>query len=74
MPAASPTSGGGITVYLADGIGVDLDASSSGGRVDSDFAVDAETKTKSTLVGRINGGGPQLHLRNSGGGVQIERR
>lgn len=68
------TSGGGVTVYLADGIGVELDAQSSGGRVSSDFEVSGGHSTKTSLSGAIHGGGPELYLRSSGGGVKIERR
>ncbi len=66
------TSGGSVTVYLSDGIGVDLDA--RGGRVASDFPVSGGSKTKTSLTGTIGGGGPELYLRSSGGGVQVERR
>ncbi len=68
------TSGGGVTVYLADGIGVDLDALSSGGRASSDFEVSGGKRSKTRLTGSINGGGPELYLRSSGGGVRVQRR
>jgi DUF4097 and DUF4098 domain-containing protein YvlB len=68
------TSGGGVTVYLADGIGVELDAQSSGGQVRSDFEVSGGRETKTSLSGAIHGGGPELYLRSSGGGVKIERK
>lgn len=68
------TSGGRVTVYLADGITVDLDAASSGGRVSSDFEVAARRRSKEALAGKIGGGGPELYLRSSGGGVQVRRR
>lgn len=67
------TSGGRVQVYLADGIAVDLDAQASGGKVRSDFEVRGGHAGKSTLRGEIQGGGPQLYLRSSGGGVSIER-
>lgn len=67
------TSGGGVTVYLADGLSVDLDAHSSGGRVSSEFEVDASRRTKDSLVGTLGGGGPELYLRSSGGGVDVRR-
>ena len=68
------TSGGDVIVYLADGIGVDLDAEASGGRVESDFEVTGGRRSKNELSGAIHGGGPELYLRSSGGGVRIERR
>ena len=59
---------------MADGIGVELDAKSSGGRVHSDFDVSGGRTTKTAMSGAVNGGGPELYLRSSGGGVKIERR
>ena len=68
------TSGGGVTAYLADGISVDIDARASGGKVQSDFEVDSASLSKSRLTGELNGGGPRLEMRTSGGGVKIARR
>lgn len=65
------TSGGSITVYLAPDIAVDLSARTSGGRVRSDFDVNGTTKKKS-IRGTINGGGPELVLKTSGGSVRIK--
>lgn len=76
QPAADcglSTSGGGVDVRLAPGLAVDVDAAASGGRVRSDFALGDEVKTRSTLQGTLNGGGPQLRLRSSGGSVSISR-
>jgi len=64
------TSGGSITAYLIESIAVDLRASTSGGRVRSDFTVDGRVK-KNKIEGVINGGGPRLTLRTSGGSVSI---
>lgn len=69
------TSGGSVTVYLAEGIGVDLDAQAGSGRVSSDFPLGGEVKTRNSLSGKIHGGGPELYLRSSGGGdVRVLRR
>jgi hypothetical protein len=69
------SSGGGITVVLADGIGLNLDARGSG-RVTSEFAVadGSDDRDDDELVGAINGGGPTLKLRTSGGGIRVLRR
>ena len=70
------TSGGGITVVLDEGIGVDVDARSTS-RVTSEFAVAAGGDSRDEddeLYGPINGGGPALVLRSSGGGIRILRR
>jgi len=66
------TSGGRVTLSLAPGIGLDLDASSSGGGVDVDVPVEVIGRTSRTrLAGTVNGGGPQMRLRSSGGGVSV---
>ena len=68
------TSGGRVTVVLADGLSLDIDARASGGSVSSDVSVDVTEKSKSRLVGQLGGGGPALHLRASGGSVRIKSR
>jgi len=65
------TSGGSITAYLAKDVAVDISAKTSGGRVSSEFAVNGTTKKRS-IVGTINGGGPDLILKTSGGSVRIK--
>jgi len=68
------TSGGSIHVYLAEDIGMHLDAKTSGGRVRTDFPVTISGDiSKHFLNADINGGGPELLLRTSGGGIYIER-
>lgn len=66
------TSGGSVTAYLKSDIAVDLSASTSGGRVSSDFNVDGSVR-KTSIDGEINGGGPKLVLRTSGGSVRVEK-
>ena len=66
------TSGGMVVVTLASGIAVDVDASTSGG-VSSDLPVDGQV-TKSSIRGTINGGGPELRLRASGGSIRIREQ
>lgn len=67
------TSGGSIKVYLAEDIAVDLSARTSGGRVKSDFDVNGET-SKRSIRGKINGGGPKLTLKTSGGSVKVMKQ
>jgi DUF4097 and DUF4098 domain-containing protein YvlB len=67
------TSGGSVTVYLADGISVDIEAKTSGGRIHNDFDLDNEHKSRRSLSGSLNGGGPQLYLSSSGS-VSILRK
>jgi hypothetical protein len=65
------TSGGSITAYLMEDIQIELNASTSGGRVKSDFEVNGRVK-KQSIKGDINGGGPKLTLKTSGGSVRIK--
>jgi len=67
------TSGGGVTVTLASGIGVELDARASGGGVHSTVPITiVGSQDDDELKGAINGGGPKLVLRSSGGGIRVK--
>jgi len=66
------TSGGGVTVTIAGGIGVELDARASGGGVHADIPVTVQgTQDDDSIQGRIGAGGPKLVLRSSGGGIRV---
>jgi DUF4097 and DUF4098 domain-containing protein YvlB len=66
------TSGGTVTLRLDETVRADLDAQASGGSVKSDIAVSVRGEVKrDRLQGTMNGGGPLLTLRSSGGGVRI---
>lgn len=66
------TSGGGVEVRLAPGLGFELDAETSGGRVRATYPGAPAEGGKSRLVGRVNSGGPRLVLRTSGGSISLE--
>lgn len=66
------TSGGSVSAQLLGSIAVDLTASTSGGRVHSEFEVNGTVK-KTKIEGEINGGGPKLILKTSGGSVKIKK-
>jgi DUF4097 and DUF4098 domain-containing protein YvlB len=70
------TSGGSVTVYLAEDISVDLDAKTSGGSVRTDFKVLTEggSHSRNKIAGALNGGGPELYLRTSGGSIRVLRQ
>ncbi|UCH61885.1 MAG: DUF4097 family beta strand repeat protein [Fidelibacterota bacterium] len=66
------TSGGGVTVHLAEGIKVDVDAKTSGGNVRCEMPIMVQGLLgKNEVKGKVNGGGPELYLRSSGGPVRI---
>ena len=68
------TSGGGVTVTIAPAVAVDLDARASGGGVTADVPVTVQgTMEEDQIVGKINGGGPRLVVRTSGGGIHLKR-
>jgi DUF4097 and DUF4098 domain-containing protein YvlB len=68
------TSGGGISLRMPSSINASLDASTSGGRVKSNLAMTTSESSDSSLRGTINGGGPEIKARSSGGGIQIMRK
>lgn len=68
------TSGGEVDVRVVKGTGFQLDASTSGGDVKADgltITIEKGGSGKSRLSGAVNGGGPRLKLRSSGGDVII---
>ena len=70
------TSGGGITIALIPDIAVDVEAKTSGGHVSTDFVVESVIQgkvPKNRLEGSINGGGPLLKLRTSGGNIRLQK-
>jgi hypothetical protein len=69
------TSGGAITVHLADDMGLDVDAKASGGRIHTDFPVSIRGEiSRNSLRAKMNGGGPELYLRTSGGSIYLKKR
>ena len=71
------TSGGDVEVEVVKGAGFDLDARTSGGDVKASgltITIEKGGTGKSRLVGSVNGGGPRLKLRSSGGDVTVRTR
>jgi hypothetical protein len=71
------TSGGRVKVVVDKAAAFNLDASTSGGDVDVDgltITVERGGAGKSRLAGKVNGGGPLLKLRSSGGDVVVQTR
>jgi hypothetical protein len=66
------SSGGGVRVEVDPEARLSIDASSSGGSVTSDLPVTVRGSVRrNQLRGELNGGGPALVLRSSGGGIRI---
>jgi len=71
------TSGGNITIGLGETVAVDVDLSTGGGRTSTEIPVatmvEGEPK-RGKLEGKINGGGPLIKGRTSGGNIQIQKK
>ncbi len=66
------TSGGGITVHVDPKSDFNLDAGTSGGGVNCRVPVTVTGEIKrNQIVGKVNGGGHELRLRTSGGGIRV---
>jgi hypothetical protein len=68
------TSGGRVKVTLEKSAAFRLDASTSGGDVEADgltITIERGGRGRSRLAGTVNGGGPLLKLRSSGGDVIV---
>jgi len=66
---------GNVTVYLDDQVSVYVDAQASVGSANCDFPLKVEGRWMSkSFGGRINGGGPELHLRSGVGNVSLKKQ
>jgi hypothetical protein len=68
------TSGGSVSVTVDKAAAFQLDASTSGGGVDAaglTLTLEKSSRDRSRLAGAVNGGGPLLKLRSSGGGISV---
>ncbi len=68
------TSGGNVRVQVPKTASFKLDAHTSGGKVDAvglTLTLESSSTSKSRLVGTVNGGGPVLKLRTSGGDIRV---
>ncbi len=68
------TSGGGIEVAFPARVGATLDALTYGGRVEVDAPVEPTAAEGGRLLAQLNGGGPRLLLRASGGSIRVRRQ
>lgn len=68
------TSGGSVKVTVDKTAAFQLDASTSGGSVDAGgltITLEKSDRHRSRLAGSVNGGGPLLKLRSSGGNIDV---
>ena len=68
------TSGGEVRALVGKDAAFHLDAATSGGDVEAagfTITIDSGGMGKSNLSGDVNGGGPRLRLRSSGGNIKL---
>jgi hypothetical protein len=68
------TSGGQVVVNVDKNAAFDLKAHTSGGDVDAagiTISIEKGGLRRSSLAGKVNGGGPELYLGSSGGDIRI---
>ncbi len=67
------TSGGSVHVKLRKNLNLNLRADCSGGSIHTDIPVTVQGEiSRHKLQAKLNGGGPDLYLHTSGGGISIE--
>jgi DUF4097 and DUF4098 domain-containing protein YvlB len=72
QPVRLSTTNGRITVYVPSTLAATLDADTTNGSIDSDIPVAVSSKSRNSLRGTINGGGPELNLSTTNGGIDIK--
>ena len=65
------TSGGSISMRVPTSIKASLNASTSGGSVNCELPLTTSEIGKTSLRGTVNGGGPEILARTSGGSIRI---
>lgn len=71
------TGSGSVRLHLAGNSGFDIDAHTGSGRVYTSREVamsiqDDQKERGKTVVGKVNGGGPLLHVRTGSGNINID--
>ncbi|MBI3663326.1 MAG: DUF4097 family beta strand repeat protein [Acidobacteria bacterium] len=69
------TSDGSVQLRIPDNFGADLDAHTGDGRITVDFPITVATgaMSRSSVRGKLNGGGPPLRVRTGDGSITISR-
>ena len=66
-----------MVLYLADGLGANLDAEARDGSVKVDsglaFAHESNDRSRGTARGRLGAGGPRLVMRSGDGTIRLRR-
>ncbi len=70
-PVRFETTNGGIELIVPEKLAANVDAETTNGSISSELPVASRTMGRNTLRGSINGGGPDLRLRTTNGGIRI---
>jgi DUF4097 and DUF4098 domain-containing protein YvlB len=65
------TTNGRISLVVPNSIGADIDASTTNGSINSEIPIATRSVSRNSLRGTLNGGGPQVRLRTTNGGINI---
>lgn len=66
------TTNGRITLAIPTNLAADINASTTNGSVRSDLPLTMNRSTRTSIRGTLNGGGPEIRLRTTNGGIDIE--
>jgi|Deesub1362B_J571_1020462.scaffolds.fasta_scaffold00937_6 hypothetical protein len=68
------TTGGNIYVYMAENLRFDIEASTTSGLIKSELPLTIQGEiSRRRIDGKINGGGPVLVVRTSGGNIYLKK-
>lgn len=68
------TSGGSVTLRAPENAAFQLDAKTSGGGVSCELPLTVQGSIqRNHMTGIVNGGGPKVHLRSSGGSINVRK-
>jgi DUF4097 and DUF4098 domain-containing protein YvlB len=70
-PMRFETTNGRINLTVPSTLAADIDASTTNGRIESEIPITTTRFSKRSLRGTLNGGGTDITLRTTNGGIQI---
>jgi DUF4097 and DUF4098 domain-containing protein YvlB len=65
------TTNGGITLIVPPALAAEVNAATTNGSVRSDLPLTTSKFSRTSLRGSLNGGGPEIRLRTTNGGITI---
>ncbi|MDB6129675.1 MAG: hypothetical protein JWM04_782 [Verrucomicrobiales bacterium] len=68
------TTGGSVNLYFGEAASGHVSADSTGGTITASFPVTEISKTKTSLVADLNGGGPEIVVKAFGGSVFLRKQ